>query len=370
MNLKSIYYESSHIQIIPDQNQISYLGNQFYGHNVIYNTLLDKVLQDYSKTHTLQYNLTEWSNYISSLFRNNPIWPGILQMTDPLVVNGTFSELNKDLQYHFNINNMATCPEYKNFDMNTYQSIWIDVTTSLNDIKSSKLYINLPGLGETRINTIIKPDDGVSSRIFAIQIYGNLSENTFSLILHKEVISNKVALNHHTTTAIGVYLDNNLPYEIALSNGTVLTAPEYLLSNIEDYLAQKENNDKVISLENKIIRQRNLWFYQVATDLLEKYKVIIFEHQPRFPGNTMINAGWIQFIGELYKQSQKYSDKCKLIGIVPDPNRLTTCSFCGHHSSFLGSTYESEWNCPRCYAPLKTNVNAARNILKAGLKKI
>jgi len=176
---------SLHIPIIPNPKQIEYLSTQFNVNIVVYNALLDKVLQDYYQTGSCSYDIKEWPDYIRSIFKGDPIYPDLVNLNNQITIGGTITELSEDLLTTITQKNIYSL-KHKKFNTSMYQSIWLDTLTPLNEFKSDDFYIiiPIPGLGKTKTKDILNFKSDKNIKVFGIQICANFFKNIFYLILH------------------------------------------------------------------------------------------------------------------------------------------------------------------------------------------
>jgi putative transposase len=79
---------------------------------------------------------------------------------------------------------------------------------------------------------------------------------------------------------------------------------------------------------------------------------------------SISDAGWSEFVRQLEYKAQ-WSGRT-LIGIDRWYPSSKTCSACGHVQGKMPLSVR-EWTCPECGAHHDRDVNAARNVLAAGL---
>ena len=369
------------ISIQCSEVQIEFIKAQVYVHDVVYNTCLMDTYYRYHQTGRIDY--ANWLPMLQQSLANNPIFPNIFDIGDLRTIYGAMNELQSDLMWHINNNNLKSWPQEKQFD-STFRYYQIDYNQPLSSLHLNELSLPIPALDLVKCDTTLDSNiDQINSKVAMIRVHYNSSTNSCSLTLYTSIIY-RIIEDEPNSSSVAIYLGSD-PYLITLSNGDTYQAPNSLLSSLyrlkaskdfENSLSdeQKEMQQRMLhvqqkSLENKIINQRNTWFNRVANDIMSKYKLVVFENQPREPGNSIEFPGWIQFISELYNVKKSYPKDYQLINVYKDPRHITTCSVCGSTKLDMVNFGQSEWLCTQCLTKHNTQINTARNILKAGLMR-
>ena len=170
-----------------------------------------------------------------------------------------------------------------------------------------------------------------------------------------------------------VGVDLGLKHFAVLSTGEKISAPNVLrknekkLAKLSRRLAKKQKGSarrakaklKVAKLHNRTAR------------LINENQVIVVESlsvknmlKNRSLAKSIGDAGWAEFVRQLQYKAQWYGRT--LIGIdrwYPSSKR---CSDCGHTLAKMPLSARA-WNCPECESIHDRDINAARNVLAAGL---
>jgi putative transposase len=201
----------------------------------------------------------------------------------------------------------------------------------------------------------------------------------FVSMLCDETVSKK------STSALEIGIDLGLTHFAILSNGEKIASPN-AFRNSEDRLAklqrrfakkQKGSSNrrkarlKVAKLHAKIADSRKDFLHKLSTRLINENQVITVEslavsnlQKNHCLAKSISDASWSEFVRQLEYKAHWYGRT--LIGIdrwYPSSKR---CSDCGHTVSKMPLNIR-EWVCPECGAIHDRDVNAARNILAAGL---
>jgi len=182
-----------------------------------------------------------------------------------------------------------------------------------------------------------------------------------------------------------VGIDLGLTHFAILSTGEKIAAPntfrkhEASLAKRQRRLAKKQKGSanrrkarlKVARLHARITDARRDFLHKLSTRLINENQVIAVEtlsvnnmQKNRHLAKSISDAGWSEFVRKLEYKAQWYGRS--LIGIdrwYPSSKR---CSDCGHTVSTLPLSVR-EWVCPECDTIHDRDINAARNVLAAGL---
>lgn len=180
-------------------------------------------------------------------------------------------------------------------------------------------------------------------------------------------------------------IDLGLTHFAILSSGEKIAAPntfrkhEAKLARLQRRLAKKQKGSrnrakakrKVARLHARITDARKDFLHKLSTRLINENQVIAIEslavsnmQKNRSLAKSIGDASWSEFVRQLEYKARWYGRT--LIGIdrwYPSSKR---CSDCGHTVSKLPLSVR-EWECPACGAIHDRDVNAARNVLAAGL---
>ena len=182
-----------------------------------------------------------------------------------------------------------------------------------------------------------------------------------------------------------VGIDLGLTHFAILSTGEKIASPkafrtnEKKLAKAQRNLAKKQKGSanrkkaklKVARLHAKIADTRKDFLHKLSTRLINENQVIAIEtlavsnmQKNRSLAKSIGDAGWAEFVRQLEYKSLWYGRE--LIGIdrwYPSSKR---CSDCGHTVKAMPLSVR-EWTCPECGTIHDRDINAARNVLAAGL---
>ena len=173
---------------------------------------------------------------------------------------------------------------------------------------------------------------------------------------------------------------------ITLSNGEKINSPEYLkkslrkLRRLNKSHSRKKTNSKnkekarikLAKCYEKIANQRKYFNDCLSKKLLDNYDFIFIEDlniqsMKKLWGRKVSDIAWSQFVNMLtYKAIDQGKFVFKIDKFYPSSK---LCHNCGYKNEAL-SLNDRKWICPVCHSELDRDINASKNILKEGLRKL
>ncbi|MYB49937.1 MAG: IS200/IS605 family element transposase accessory protein TnpB, partial [Dehalococcoidia bacterium] len=122
-------------------------------------------------------------------------------------------------------------------------------------------------------------------------------------------------------------------------------------------------------LYRKISNQRKDFQWQLASDLCKKFDTIAIETlnldgMKRLWGRKVSDLAFYQFVEILTYKCQKHGRTLLQVGQWTATTK--PCSDCGFHNENL-TLKDRQWTCPNCGSHHDRDINAAVNILRAGI---
>ena len=182
-----------------------------------------------------------------------------------------------------------------------------------------------------------------------------------------------------------VGIDLGLTHFAILSSGEKVAAPntfrrnETKLAKLQRRLAKKTKGSnrrkkaklKVARLHAKIADSRRDFLHKLSTRLVNENQVIAVEslsvsnmQKNRCLSKSISDAGWSEFLRQLEYKANWYGRE--LVGIDKWYPSSKRCSDCGYTMPKMPLNVR-QWTCPECGSVHDRDVNAARNVLAAGL---
>jgi putative transposase len=255
--------------------------------------------------------------------------------------------------------------------------------------KAEHRRIYLQGVGDVKVD-VHRPVEGVVKTI-AVKREGR----RWFLILSCDEVATKPL--PATGRAVGV--DLGVTVFLATSDGDLVDNPRpgrqaaERLAAAQQTLARKQRGSSnrrrqrsvVANRHRKIANCRRDFHHRIARRLIGRYDVVVIEDlavanmsrsasgSRQKPGinvaakrglnRSILDAGWAQFASIL---SGKAEEAGRSVIRVDPRHTSQTCAACGHVDA-CNRVSQAEFRCRRCGHTAHADVNAARNVLRAGL---
>ena len=126
---------------------------------------------------------------------------------------------------------------------------------------------------------------------------------------------------------------------------------------------------QIARLYRKISNQRKDFHWQLASKLCKKFDTIVLETlnldgMKRLWGRKVSDLAFYEFVEILKYKCQKHKRLLEQVGQWTATTK--PCSDCGYHNENL-SLSDRQWICPECSSHHDRDINAALNILRAGI---
>ena len=197
------------------------------------------------------------------------------------------------------------------------------------------------------------------------------------------VITDDTSTEPFTHTGESVGIDFGLKAFLTLNNGKKIEAPEFLkqslntLRSLHKSLSRKSKGShnwyrairELARHCRKVANQRLDWHWKLATKLCGEFDIIVtetlnIEGMKRLWGRKISDLAPYQFFTMLAYKCVKHGKK--FLPIDQWTPTTKPCSTCGHKNDNL-ALKDRYWTCPKCGSNHDRDINAAINILEAGL---
>lgn len=218
-----------------------------------------------------------------------------------------------------------------------------------------------------------------AAKVTTVTVSRDASGRYFVSMLCDDVVAAKPAV------AAKVGIDLGLSHFAILSTGEKVAAPntfrknEAKLAKLQRRLAKKTKGSnrrrkaklKVAKLHAKIADSRRDFLHKLSTRLINENQVIAVEslsvsnmQKNRCLSKSISDASWSEFLRQLEYKANWYGRE--LVGIDKWYPSSKRCSDCGYTMPKMPLNVR-QWTCPECGSIHDRDVNAARNVLAAGL---
>ena len=218
-----------------------------------------------------------------------------------------------------------------------------------------------------------------AAKVTTVTVSKDAAGRYFVSLLCDDVVAKKPAVDGK----IGI--DLGLTHFAILSTGEKIVAPntfrknEAKLAKLQRRLAKKTKGSnrrrkaklKVAKLHAKIADSRRDFLHKLSTRLINENQVIAVEslsvsnmQKNRCLSKSIADASWSEFLRQLEYKAKWYGRE--LVGIDKWYPSSKRCSDCGYTMPKMPLNVR-QWTCPECGSIHDRDINAARNVLAAGL---
>lgn len=367
--------KSYKFRLYPNESQKAMIEKTFGCKRFVYNHFLAKSIEDYQfsgKSNSYNQNSKDLT-----ILKKDLTW---LTEVDSWATQNALRDLDSAYQNFFRQIKQGKKPGFPKFKKKCSKQSYKTTNPNKFPIPVKRNKVRLPKIGYVRF----KQDREILGRWLSMTISKNPSGKYFILINCCEI-----PYQEFKSTGANIGIDLGLKDFAITSDGEKFENPKYLrksekrLKMLQRKLSKKQKGSnnrekariKLAKHHERIMNQRTDFLHKLSTNLVKNHDLIALESlkvksmvRNHKLAKSILDASWSEFVRTLsYKCSWNRKAFAQIDTFFPSSQ---LCNNCRYKNPEVKDLNIREWTCPQCGQHHDRDINAAKNILREGLRMV